>query len=56
MNLAVSGVHALFVPTASASSFVASKYIRDIVRFGGDVSEMVPDPVARRLRKKFGKP
>jgi pantetheine-phosphate adenylyltransferase len=53
MNLAVSGVHTLFIPTASANSFLASKYIRDIVRFGGDVTMMVPDPVAKRLEEKF---
>jgi pantetheine-phosphate adenylyltransferase len=55
MNLAISGVHTLFIPSASANSFLASKYIRDIVRFGGDVSEMVPEPVAKRLKEKFGK-
>jgi pantetheine-phosphate adenylyltransferase len=56
VNLNVSGVHTVFLPSASASSAIASKYIRDIARFGGDVSSMVPDPVARRLRKKFSKP
>jgi pantetheine-phosphate adenylyltransferase len=54
MNLAVSGVHTVFIPSASANSMLASKYIRDIVRFGGDVSAMVPAPVAKRLREKFG--
>ncbi len=53
MNLAISGVHTVFLPSASASSFVASKYIRDIARFGGDVSMMVPDPVAKRLRERY---
>jgi pantetheine-phosphate adenylyltransferase len=53
INLAVSGVHTLFIPTASANSFLASKYIRDIVRFGGDVTMMVPEPVAKRLEEKF---
>lgn len=53
MNLAISGIHTVFLPSASASSFVASKYIRDIARFGGDVSMMVPDPVAKRLRERY---
>ena len=52
MNLAVSGVHTLFIPSASANSFVQSKFIRDIARFGGDVSSMVPDPVAKRLKDR----
>ncbi len=54
INLAVSGVHTLFIPSASANSFLASKYIRDIVRFGGDVTAMVPAPVAKRLEERYG--
>ena len=53
MNHAVSGVHTVFLPTASEHSFLASKFIRDIARFGGDVSAMVPAPVARRLQEVF---
>jgi pantetheine-phosphate adenylyltransferase len=52
-NLAVSGVHTLFLPSASANSYIASKYIRDIARFGGDVSAMVPEPVAAMLKEKM---
>jgi pantetheine-phosphate adenylyltransferase len=51
-NLAVSGVHTLFLPSASANSYIASKYIRDIARFGGDVSAMVPEGVARMIKEK----
>jgi pantetheine-phosphate adenylyltransferase len=54
VNLNVSGVHTVFLPSASASSAIASKYIRDIARFGGDVTSMVPEPVAKRLLEKFG--
>ena len=53
VNLNVSGVHTVFLPSASANSAVASKYIRDIARFGGDVSSMIPDPVAKRLAEKY---
>jgi len=53
VNLNVSGVHTVFLPSASASSAIASKYIRDIARFGGDVTSMVPEPVAKRLKEKF---
>jgi pantetheine-phosphate adenylyltransferase len=55
MNLNISGVHTVFLPTATANSFVASKYIRDIARFGGDVSNMVPPPVAKALQARFGR-
>ncbi len=53
-NLTISGVHTLFLPSASANSYVASKYIREIAKFGGDVSAMVSDAVARSLKEKFG--
>jgi pantetheine-phosphate adenylyltransferase len=54
MNLAVSGVHTLFLPSASANSFIASKFVREIARFGGDVSDLVPEPVSRLLKEKYG--
>jgi len=53
VNLYVSGVHTVFLPSASASSAIASKYIRDIARFGGDVSSMVPEPVLKRILDKY---
>lgn len=53
-NLTISGVHTLFLPSASANSYLASKYIREIATFGGDVSAMVSDDVVRRLKEKFG--
>jgi pantetheine-phosphate adenylyltransferase len=53
MNLAISGVHTVFIPSATEHSFVASKWIREIARFGGDVSSMVPAPVAQRLSQAF---
>jgi len=55
INLNVSGVHTVFLPAATANSFIASKYIRDIARFGGDVSSMVPESVNKRLRERFPK-
>lgn len=53
MNLAISGVHTVFIPSATEHSFVASKLIREIARFGGDVTTMVPEPVAQRLAERF---
>ena len=53
VNLNVSGVHTVFIPSASANSFIASKYVREIARFGGDVSAMVPDSVVKRLKDKY---
>ena len=54
MNRSISGVDTLFIPSASKNSFLASRLIREIARFGGDVQTMVPEPVARRLKDRYG--
>jgi pantetheine-phosphate adenylyltransferase len=54
MNRRLTGVDTLFIPCDSSHSYLASKLIREIARFGGDVSSMVPDPVAKRLMRKYG--
>lgn len=51
MNHAVSGVQTVFMPATSRHAFLASKYVRDIARMGGDVTHLVPGPVARRLEE-----
>jgi pantetheine-phosphate adenylyltransferase len=55
MNAALSGIDTLFIPCASSSSFIASRLLREVARFGGDVTPMVPEPVARRLKEKFAR-
>ena len=55
MNHAISGVHTVFIPSATEHSFVASKWIREIARFGGDISSMVPAAVGKRLAEKFAR-
>ena len=54
MNFAVAGVHTVFLPSASSSSFIASKFIRDMAQFGRDVSSMVPTAVSKRLQERYG--
>ena len=53
MNRQLSGVETIFIPTSSRSSFIASRLLREVARFGGDVSSFVPVPVAARLVKQF---
>ena len=55
MNKSVSAVETLFLPSVSENAFIASKYIRDITRFGTDCSHLVPESVAIRLREKMPK-
>ncbi len=56
MNRQLSGVETLFIPTSSTYSFVASRLLREVARYGGDVSDFVPPPVNKRLVEKFGPP
>ena len=53
MNKQLSGVETLFIPTSSAHSFIASRLLREVARFGGDVKAFVPTVVAQRLEEKF---
>ncbi len=53
MNQALASVQTVFIPSASKRSFMASKLIREVVRLGGDVSSMVPEPVRVRLIGRF---
>ena len=53
MNRSLSGVETLFIPTSSNHSFIASRLLREVARYGGDVSHFVPAPVAVRLQEKF---
>lgn len=51
-NHKVAGVDTLFIPSGSSHSFLASKFIREIARYGGDITSMVPPAVAKRLAEK----
>jgi len=53
MNRQLSGIETLFIPTTSTSAFVASRLLREVARYGGDVSAFVPKVVALRLQEKF---
>jgi pantetheine-phosphate adenylyltransferase len=53
MNEQMSGIPTLFFPTAPEHSFLASSLVREVARFGGDVSSMVPAPIAQRLKERF---
>lgn len=53
MNRQLSGVETVFVPTSPQNSFIASKLLREVARYGGDVSPFVPKAVSVRLDEKF---
>jgi pantetheine-phosphate adenylyltransferase len=54
MNFALAGVETLFMTTSPSWSFLSSSLVKEVARFGGDVSGLVPPPVAERLRDKLG--
>ena len=53
LNERMSGIATVFFPTAPEHSFLSSSLVREVARFGGDVSSMVPAPVAQRLKERF---
>jgi pantetheine-phosphate adenylyltransferase len=53
MNRHLAGVDTVFIPTSSDSSFLASRLIREVARYGGDVSQLVPAPVAKAMAARF---
>jgi pantetheine-phosphate adenylyltransferase len=55
MNRQLSGIETLFIPTSSTSSFIASRLLREVAKYGGDVSAFVPKVVGARLAEKFGR-
>ncbi len=54
MNYQLSGIDTIFIPTDSMSSFIASRLLREVARFNGDVSGFVPAPVAEQLKLRCG--
>ena len=53
MNRSLSGVETLFIPTSSHHSFIASRLLREVARYGGNVDAFVPTCVAARLKTKM---
>ncbi len=53
MNRSLSGVETIFIPTSSSHSFIASKLLREVARYGGDVGAFVPSQVNERLKRRF---
>lgn len=55
MNIGLSGVETLFMPTNPLYSFLSSSLIKDVAKWGGDVSPHVPPVVADRLAERLGR-
>ncbi len=55
MNQRMSGIDTFFISTSPQHSFLSSSLVREVARFGGDVSSMVPPLVVERLEQHFGR-
>jgi pantetheine-phosphate adenylyltransferase len=55
MNHRLRGVETFFMSTDPNWSYLSSSLVREVARFGGDVSSLVPDVVVTRLAEKLGR-
>ncbi|MGU3498906.1 pantetheine-phosphate adenylyltransferase [Mycobacterium sp. C31M] len=53
MNKHVAGVDTFFVATTPQYSFVSSSLAKEVATLGGDVSDLLPEPVNKRLQAKL---
>ena len=53
MNHALTGIETVLLPTAARWAHLSSTMIREVARFGGDVSSFVPATVLERIRAKM---
>ena len=53
MNQRLSGIDTFFISTSPQHSFLSSSLVREVARFGGDVTSMVPPHVGDRLAEMF---
>jgi pantetheine-phosphate adenylyltransferase len=52
MNQRLSGIDTFFISTSPQHSFLSSSLVKEVAKFGGDVSSMVPPQVMQRLEQK----
>jgi pantetheine-phosphate adenylyltransferase len=48
-------VETLFMMTGQNLYFVSSSMVKELFRYGGDISQYVPKPVLQRLKERFKK-
>jgi len=56
MNHRLAAVETLFMTTNPLYSFLSSSLVKEIAKYGGDVSGLVPDAVVRRLAERLPTP
>ena len=46
-------IETVFLMSGEACSFISSRLVKEIIRFGGNISGLVPPAVEARLKKRF---
>jgi pantetheine-phosphate adenylyltransferase len=52
-NHSVTGIRTVYLPCRADRGFISSRFVREIARYGGAVSHLVPGPVNEALTAKF---
>lgn len=53
MNRSIGSIETMFLSATPDHSFLSSSLVKEVARFGGDVTDFVPDGVAKRLTDKY---
>ena len=53
MNRQLSNVETLFLSTNPGQSFLSSSMVRDVAKYGGDISPLVPSEIYEEVRERF---
>jgi pantetheine-phosphate adenylyltransferase len=56
MNNRLTGLETLFVATNPEYSFLSSSLVKEVAKWGGDVTGLVPEPVQRRFAIRLQQP
>jgi pantetheine-phosphate adenylyltransferase len=52
-NYSVTGIRTVYLPCRAERGFISSRFVREIARYRGEVSNLVPGPVADALNRLF---
>ena len=55
-NRAVAGIETVFIMTTAEYGFTSSTLIREVASLGGDVSNLVPECICKKLQQRLKKP
>ncbi|HVF20047.1 MAG TPA: pantetheine-phosphate adenylyltransferase [Mycobacteriales bacterium] len=55
MNHGLAGVETLFMTTNPLYSYLSSSLVKEVAKYGGDVSSLVPEVVVRRMSERLGR-